>query len=157
MKDGDVECCSSFDPKKWDKKKVTWKDKMFIKDKVFSFFHVPLNFTNVIHRNTEKIKKAKASLKDTMVLTDEASLFHTNVYISTKRAIPGVHDVKVSGTFLTRVFEGSYSNIKKWTKEMEEYVKLEKKQLKHMYYYYTQCPKCAKEKEKKYVVLFAEI
>ncbi len=157
MKESDIECSASFDPKKWDKKKVTWKGKLFVKDKIFSFFHSPINFSGVVHNNIEKIKKAKSELKDTMILTDKSSLFSTNVYISTKKAIKGVNDVKVSGTFLTRVFEGSDKNMKKWTKEMEEYVKLEKQKLKHMYYYYAKCPKCAEKAEKKYVVLFAEI
>ena len=154
---GDTKCCSGFDPKKWDKKKVTWKGKLFIKDKVFSFFHIPLNFTSVVNKNIEKIEKAKTALKETMILTDEKSLFYSNVYISTKKAIPGVHDVKVSGTFLTRVFEGPHKNMKKWIKEMEGYVKLEKQTLKHMYFYHPDCSKCTKEDEKNYVVLFAEI
>ncbi len=157
MKDGETECCPIFDPKKWDKKKVTWKGKLFIKDKVFSFFHIPLNFESVIKRNIKKLKDANAALKNTMILSDEKSLFHSNIYISTKKAIPKVHDVKVTGTFLTKVFEGPYKNMKKWVKEMEEYVKLEKQELKHMYFYYTTCPKCAKKYGKNYVVLFAEI
>ncbi len=108
-------------------------------------------------KNMKKLEDANAMLKDTMVLSDEKSLFYSNVYISTKRAIPGAHDVKVTGTFLTRVFEGPYKNMKQWIKEMEEYVKLEKQELKHMYFYYTTCPNCAKEYGKNYVVLFAEI
>ncbi len=157
MKDGETDCCLKFNPKKWDKKKVVWKGKLFVKDKVFTFFHIPLNFGSVMKRNMKKIKDANATLKDTIVLSDEGSLFHSNIYISTKRAIPGVHDVKVTGTFLTKSFEGPYKNMKKWTKEMEEYVKLEKQKLKHMYFYYATCPKCAKKSGKNYVVLFAEI
>ena len=157
MEDGETGCCPRFDPKKWDKKKVTWKGKLFIKDKVFSLFHIPLNFGSVMERNMKKLRDAKAVPDDIMVLSDEASLFHTNVYISTKRAIPGVHDVKVSGVFLTRVFEGQFKNMSKWVKEMEEYVKLEKQEIKHMYFYYTTCPECAKAYGKNYVVLFAEI
>lgn len=157
MKDGKANCCPKFDPKKWDKKKVTWKGKLFIKDKVFSFFHIPLNFESVMKRNMKKLKDANAMPKDMMILSDKKSLFYSNIYISTKKAIPNAKDVKVTGTFLTRVFEGSYKNMKQWIKEMEEYVKLEKKELKQMYFYYPTCPKCAKERGKNYVVLFAEI
>lgn len=150
-------CCENFDPKKWDKKKVTWKGKLFVKDKVRTFFHIPLNFGGVIERNTKKLKEAKALPDDVMILSDEKSLFHTTVYISTKKAIPGALDVKVSGTFMTRVFEGPYKKMGKWIKEMKSYVSLEKKELKHMYVYYATCPKCAKKTGKNYVVLFAEI
>ena len=31
MKEGEDRCCKKFDPKKWDKKKVTWKGKLFVK------------------------------------------------------------------------------------------------------------------------------
>lgn len=157
MKDGETDCCPKFNPKKWDKKKVTWRGKLFVKGKIYSFFHIPLNFGGVMKKICKKIEDADATVKDTMILLDEKSLFYSNVYVSTKKAIPGVNDVKVSGTFLTKVFEGPHKNIKKWIKEMEEYVKLEKQELKHMYFYYTTCPKCAKEQEKNYVVLFAEI
>jgi hypothetical protein len=157
MKDGEAGCCAKFDPKKWDKKKVTWKGKLFIKDKVLAFFHIPLNFGSVVEKNMKKLEEAKAVPNDVMILSDEKSLFHSNIYISTKKAIEGVHDVKVTGTFLTRVFEGPYKNMRKWVKEMENYVILEKKEIKHMYFYYATCPKCAKESGKNYVVLFAEI
>ena len=149
--------CSKFDPKKWDRKKVTWKGKLFIKDKAFSFFHKPLNFSGIIEKNIKKLKDANAMPAETMILSDEAALFHTNVYIAAKKAIPKVHDVKVTGTFLTRVFEGENKNIKQWTKEMEEYVKLEKQELKHIYFYHATCSEYYKKTGKNYVVIFAEI
>jgi len=158
MKKGDNEfCCPKFNPAKYDKKKVTWKGKLFVKDKVWSFFHIPINFGSVMQKNMQKIQNADAGLKESIILTDEHSLFRTNLYISVKKPIVGVHDVKLSGTFLTRVFEGPYKNMKKWIKEMEEYVKAEKQELKGMYFYYTTCPKCAKKYGKNYTVLFAEI
>lgn len=157
MKDGGELYYKNFDPKKYDKKKVTWKGKLFVKAKVFSFFHIPINFGNVVNKNIKKLEKASALPKDVMVLSDEKSLFYSNVYISTKKAIPNAKDVKVSGTFLTKVFEGPYSDMKKWMEEMEDYVKSKKQTLKHMYFYYTTCPADAKKLEKKYTVIFAEI
>jgi len=157
MKDGEAACCPKFNPKKWDKKKITWKDKFFVKDTVISFFHIPLNFGSVMSRNCKKIKAAKAEDKDVIVVSDEMSLFHSHVYISVKKPVVGCKDVKLSGTFLARVFEGPYKDMRKWIKEMEDYVKKEKKKLKHMYFYYTTCPECAKKYGKNYVVLLAEI
>lgn len=156
MKDGEVGCCPEFDPKKWDKKKVTWKGKLFLKDKVFTFFHIPLNFGSVIKGNIKKLKEANAMPKDMMILSDEKSLFYNNVYTSTKKALPKSEDVKVTGTFLTRVFESSKSK-KQCIKDMEEYVILEKQELKNIYFYYQICPNCSKKYGKEYLVLFAEI
>ena len=36
-------CCSKFNPEPWDGKEILWKDKLFVKDRVRSFLHVPLN------------------------------------------------------------------------------------------------------------------
>jgi len=33
------ECCPKFNPKKWDKKILNWKNKKFIKGKVFTIFY----------------------------------------------------------------------------------------------------------------------
>jgi hypothetical protein len=63
----------------------------------------------------------------------------------------------ISGTFLTKVFEGPYQNMGKWIKEMDAYVKAKGKENKKLYSYYTTCPKCAKAYGKNYVVLLAQI
>jgi len=157
MEEGDTNCCPKFNPKKWDNKKITWKGKLFVKDKVFSFFHIPLNYPSIITQNIKRLKEAKAYDKDMIVLSDEKSPFYSNVYISAKKPIKGALDVRVSATFLTKVFEGSYKNIKKWTKEMKEYVKAQNKEVKNLYFYYPTCPKCSKKYGKNYVVILAEI
>jgi len=151
------ECCPKFDPKPWDNKTITWKDKLFVKSKVISFFHIPLNFGMVIKKLCKKIDAAKAGTKVPIVVSDEKSPFYSNIYVSVEKPISSVHDVKVSGTFLSKVFEGPYKDMKKWIKEMEEYTTSKKKEIKHMYFYYTTCPKCAKKYGKNYVVLLAEI
>ena len=63
----------------------------------------------------------------------------------------------LSGTFLTKVFEGPYQDVGTWAEEMREYVKSKGRALKKMYFSYTTCPKCAKAYGKNYVVLFAQI
>jgi hypothetical protein len=63
----------------------------------------------------------------------------------------------LSGTFLTKVFEGPYQNVGKWAQEMKEYVETKKKELIKLYFSYTTCTKCAKAYGKNYVVLFAQI
>ena len=157
MKEGETNCCPRFDPKTYDDKTVVWNKKMFVKRKVISFFHIPLNFGSVIKKVCREIEQANAGTKIPIVLSDEKSPFYSNIYISTKKAISKELDVRVSGKFLTKVFEGPYSKVGKWTKEMRIYVEQHGKKVKQMYYYYTTCPKCAKTYGKNYVVLFAEI
>lgn len=48
-------CCPRFDPEPWDKKEVTFDDRLFVRDHVTSFFHIPLNFGKVMVRNMEKM------------------------------------------------------------------------------------------------------
>ncbi|MCK4650045.1 hypothetical protein KAT36_02325 [Candidatus Pacearchaeota archaeon] len=158
MKEGDTNfCCPKFNPKKWNNKKITWKDKLFVKDKVFSFFHIPLNFNSVITQNIKRLKAAKAYDKERIVLSDEKSPFYSNVYISAKKPIKRALDIKVSGTFLTKVFEGPRKNMKQWVEQMKEYVKTQNKEIKNLYFYHPTCPKCSKKYGKNYVTIFAEI
>jgi effector-binding domain-containing protein len=150
-------CCPRFEPGPWDKKEVTFEDKLFVKDHVVSFLHIPLNFKGVMIRNMERISKAGALAPEPMVLSDENSLWGADVYIAVSRDVPGAEMVKLSGTFLTQVFEGPYKNIRQWVKEMLDYVKQQGKTLKKLYFFYTTCPKCAKYYGKNYVVLLAQI
>ena len=151
------ECCPKFDPKTYDKKNVVWNKKLFVKARVISFFHIPLNFGSVMKKLSKKIDDAKAETKIPIVLSDEKSRFYSNIYVSSKKVIKGVHDVRLSGTFMTRVFEGPYGDMGKWAEEMKKYVESKKKKVKNIYYYYTTCPNCAKKYNKNYVVIFAEI
>ena len=62
----------------------------------------------------------------------------------------------ISGTFLTKVFEGPYKDAGKWVKEMQAYVKSKGSEVGKMYFYYTTCPKCAKVYGKNYTVVLAK-
>lgn len=150
-------CCPKFDSKPYDKKEVKFKDKLFLKDKVVSFFHIPLNFGSVVVKNMKKIENAKAEAKKPIMLSNESSVFSTDIFIEVKKNIKGTNIVKMSGTFLTKVYEGHYKNMGIWIKDMYEYVKSKKKTVKKLYFYYTTCPKCAKAYGKNYVVIFAEV
>jgi hypothetical protein len=150
-------CCPRFNPEAWDEKEITWTDKLFVKDKVRSFLHIPLNFGQVMVRNMEKIQKAGASAKEIIVLSDEKSMWGSDVYIAVEKDFPGSDSVKISGTFLTKVFEGPYKDMGKWIRDMNSYVTSKGKTAKEMYFFYTTCPKCAKVYGKNYVVILAEV
>lgn len=150
-------CCPRFDPKPWDEKEIAWKDKLFLKDRVVSIFHIPLNFGQVIVKNMEKIKEADALAPKPLMLSDESSLFGTNIYIATSKEVPNAEMVKISGTFLTKVFEGHYKNMGQWIRQMKDYVSAQGKELKKLYFFYTTCPACAKYYGKNYTVILAEV
>lgn len=150
-------CCEPFDPESWDKKEIVWKDRLFVKDHVISFLHIPLNMGQKIVKNMELIEKAKAQASYQLMLTDEKSLWGADIYIDVVKDVSGAQMSTISGTFLTKVFEGPYQNVGKWIKEMEEYVKNKNQKIKKMYFSYTTCPKCAKAYRKNYVVLFAQV
>ncbi len=150
-------CCARFDTKKWDNKTITWTDKLFVKDHVTSIFHIPINFGKVVMRVFEKIGKADAFPADYIWFNDENSLWGSDYYVAATKEVPDAENVKISGTFMTKVFEGPYKDMGKWTKEMQEYVKSKGKEVKKMYYCYTTCPKCAKTFGKNYIILFAQV
>lgn len=150
-------CCPRFNPEPWDDKVITWKDKRFVKDRVTSIFHIPLNYGAVMVRNDKAIRAAGASTESGMVLTDENSLWGADLYFEVSKDLPDAKMGTLSGTFLAKVFEGPYRDIKKWIGEMKEYVEKKGKNVNKMYFYYTTCPKCAKKYGKNYVVILAKV
>jgi hypothetical protein len=155
--DSPTGCCPPFDPAPWDEKEHTWQDKLFVKDHVRSFLHIPLNFGKVMVRNMEKIAQAQALAPDPILLSDEKSLWGADVYIAVAKEIPNSEMARISGRFLTKVFEGPYKNIHTWVGQMDTFVKSKGKTAKKLYFFYTTCPKCAKFYGKNYVVLVAKI
>jgi len=152
-----VECCPQFDPGPWDGKELSWKGRRFVKDRVRSFLHIPLNFGSVMVRNMKQIEAAGAKPAETIVLSDENSLWGADVYIGVAKDVPNAANVTISGTFLSKVFEGPYQNVRKWIEETKTFVASRGKQLKKLYCYYTTCPKCAKKYGKNYVVILAQV
>ena len=150
-------CCEVFDPAPWQDKEIAWTDKLFVKDHVTSFLHMPLNMGPVITKNLALIEKAGAKAPHQLMLTDEKSLWGADIYIDVAKGVAGAKMATISGTFLTQVFEGPYQNAGIWMKEMEAYVKSKGKQMKKLYFSYTTCPKCAKAYGKNYVILFAQV
>ena len=150
-------CCEPFDPAPWQDKEINWDKKLFVRDHITSFLHIPLNIGKKITGNMKLIEKAGAKADIQLMLTDEKSLWGADIYISVAKEVPGAKMTNISGTFLTKVFEGPYQNIGDWATEMHNYVKSKNKTLKKLYFSYTTCPKCAEAYGKNYVVLFAQV
>jgi hypothetical protein len=150
-------CCEPFDPEPWEEKEIVWDKKLFVKDHVTSFLHIPLNMGAKMTKNLALIEKAKAKPAYQLMLTDEKSLWGSDIYVDVTRDVPGAQMASLSGTYLTKVFEGPYQQVDTWAKEMEAYVKQKDRTLMKMYFSYTTCPACAKAYGKNYVVLFAQV
>ena len=150
-------CCPKFNPEPWDDKQIIWQDRKFLMDRVRSVFHIPLNFGPVMKRMMEKIEASNVKCQDMIVLADEDSLWGTNVFVDVSGDVKDGDMVTISGTFLSKVFEGPYKDMGKWIKQMDQYVRSKGKESIMQYYYYTTCPKCAKKYGKNYVVLLSKI
>ena len=157
----DSQCCPRFDPGPWQEKELIWKDKSFIRETIPQFLHIPLpgTFGKAVGRMWKKIEDAQANpdMKDFIMLATESSPWKGEIYITTTKEIPDAENVKFCGTFLSKVFDGSYNDVPKWIKEMAPWVASKGKSVKKYYFYYTTCPKCAKIYGHNYVVAFAEV
>lgn len=150
-------CCGLIVPKEWDEQTVIFKDKLFVKAKVRSFLHIPLNMSSVMTKTQARIKEAGADLEEFLILSYEASPWHSVQYFAVSKEVPGLDSEKLTGTFLTKVFEGPYKDAGKWYNQLADYAKSRGEKPLKSYFFYTTCPKCAKAYGKNYVVGFQEV
>jgi hypothetical protein len=155
------ECCPVFDPDLWNDKTYNWVDKPFIRDYLPQIFHMPFPpmMSKVIGRMWKKAKDAGASaeMKDFLLLAYDPSPWKSELYMSVTKEIPEAENVKLTGTFTSKVFDGPYNQIPKYLKELDNYLTTQGKKAKKYYFYYTTCPKCAKKYGHNYIVGFAEV
>ena len=149
-------CCARFDPKPWDGKTITFRNKLFLKDHITTLFYMPIGFGKAMVRNMDKIEAAGA-IGEQLMLYDCTSMFGADLYIAVGKDVPNAKMERISGTFLSKVFEGPFKDNGKWVKQMDAYVASKGKTMKHLYFYYTTCPACAKVYGKNYTVLLAQI
>lgn len=151
------QCCPKFNPQPWDGKTFEWKDKKFIRDKVFTLFYMPINFGSVIKKLMKKVDSANGKCQDWMGLSDHTSKWNMDIYLAVNKEIAGVENITLGGKFFSKVYEGPYKNTGKWCKDFEAIAKNKGHQIKKQYMWYTTCPKCAKKWGKNYVVIVGEV
>jgi len=165
MNNTDKECCPEFNPGKWDQKTFHWNNKQFIKETIPTLFHTP--FPPMIGKKITKMmvlatsaKKIDTKKDDVLVLFQDPSAFKSNIYISVTGDVPGANNVKISGTFMARVYDGPNNAIPKFVKDMNIYLEKEGKKVPkndEYYIHYSYCPKCEKKYGHQYMILFARI
>ena len=156
--DNPTNCCPRFNPEGWDEQELHFKDKLFVRARTRSLFHIPLNMGTVYPKTFKAIEDAGAiDMNDIIVLSNDPSPWTGEHYFAASKNVPGQEMVRLSGDYLTRVFEGPFKNVPEWEKEMVSLVESRGRKVKKMYYFYTTCPKCAKVYGKNYVVGVAEL
>ncbi len=154
----ETDCCPKFDPAPWDEQEFTFKDKLFAKGTTFNFMHIPLTMGSMMKKTWKMIEDTQANSKDEwLLLSYDPSPWKGEHYFAVTKDVPGLEMIKLSGTYLTKVFEGDFKEVKNWVNQSLDYVKAKGKELKKLYFYYTTCPKCAKHYGKNYVVAFAQV
>jgi len=155
------ECCPKFDPIPWDEKTHEWEDKLFIRETLPQLFHMPLPWMigRMIGRMWKKAQDAGAApdIEDFLWLAYDPSPWKSEHYIYVTREVPNAINIKISGTFFSKVFDGPYNQVRAWIKKMNIFLAEKGKNAKKYYFYFTTCPKCAKKYGHNYVVAFAEV
>jgi hypothetical protein len=157
------ECCPKFDPQPWEKATHEWKDKLFMKDSIKQFMHMPLpgQMEKVMGRMWGAAEKAGVSItdmKEFLLLAYDPSPWKSEFYMTVSAEHPDLENVvKISGTFLSKTYDGPFNKVPAYLKDMEAYLKEQGKVAKKYYFYYTTCPKCAKKYGHNWIVAFAEV
>jgi hypothetical protein len=119
---------------------------------------MPLGFGKVVTRVMERIGQAEAFPPEPpLSLSDHTSRWNMDLYVEVSKEVAGAENVRLSGQYLSKVFEGPYRDTGKWCNEMVDWVRTKGKEIKKQLMYYTTCPKCAKHYGKNYVVILAEV
>jgi hypothetical protein len=152
-------CCPVFEPDRYHNKRFIWKDKLFLKDEVFQIMHIPVNMGRVVARMFKKIENSNASPdpKDFLMLCYDPSQWKSEVYMTVTKAIPGDNMAKLSGKFVSRVYDGPYNAVPNWIQDMDRYLLEKGEAAKKYYFHYAYCPKCSKKYGHNYCVAFVEL
>ena len=150
------ECCPPFDPTPWDKQTFVWEQRLFIKERVLSLFNIPINFGQVMKKQTKLVESSGCKNTDNLSLSNHNSKFGMDVYYAVDKPVSSAQNEQLSGTFYSKVYEGSFKEINDWKTDFVKRIGIKEKEIEDLYYWYTTCPKCAKKYEKNYVVLHTQ-
>jgi hypothetical protein len=151
-------CCPRFNPEGWDGAELHFRDKPFLRAETLSALHIPLNMGKVFTRVLGHIEDAAAmDLDQYIVLSRDLSAFKCEHLFAVTKDVPEEDMTRLSGDYLTKVFEGPYSDAKNWHDDLKALSASHGKADGKVWFFYTTCPKCAKAYGKNYVVGLAEV
>jgi hypothetical protein len=150
-------CCPKFDPASWSEQEFHFRDKPFVRTWTHSFLHIPLDMGAMFARTWAAITQAHAEDSEFVVLSDDSHMWHGEHLFSVNHEVPGADNVRLSGDYITHVYEGPYREAVTWVGDMKERVAKRGRRMGRLFFFYTTCPKCAKKYGKNYVVGVAEL
>ncbi len=151
-------CCSRFEPAPWDGREFQWEEKRFVKGRVRCLWYMPLRFGRVVTRLMEQIGAADAFTPEPpIMLSDHTSRWNMDLYVEVAKEVPGAEMARLSGRYVSKVFEGPFKETGNWCRQMAEWMEGRGQKIEKLLMYYTTCPKCARHYGKNYVVLLAQL
>ncbi|HJZ41364.1 MAG TPA: hydrolase [Bacteroidales bacterium] len=158
---GQPECCPPFYPNQWENKVHRWNNKVFIRETMPQVFHIP--FPGCVRSVTTKLWKqareagAAPGISDFLLLAHDPSPWKSELFMLVNHEVPGADNVKLSGTYFSKVFDGHFTKVPQYIRETDIYLINQGKLAKKYYFYFTTCPKCARKYEHNYIVAIAEL
>jgi hypothetical protein len=100
---------------------------------------------------------AAPDMKDFLLLAYDPTPFKSEFFMTVTKEVPGAENFKLSGTFVSKVFDGPYRAVPRWVRELDVYLRSQGQAAGKYYFYFTYCPKCAKSYGHNYCVAFAQV
>jgi len=151
-------CCPKFNPDGWGRQELHFEDMPFVVARTRSALHIPLNMGSVFTRVQNHIDAAHADRPEGfLVLSHDPSAWVGEHLFAVTGDVAGEEMTKLSGDFITRVFEGPYRDAEIWLDEMKSLVRANGSEPGRIFFFYTTCPKCAKAYGQNYIIGIAEI
>lgn len=151
--DNTTGCCPRFNPAGWDGQELHFRDKTFVRATTTSAMHVPLNMGKVFARVNDHLREAGAYDPDNfIVLSRDLSSWQAEHLFAISRPVPQEETARLTGDYITRVFEGPYRHARHWHAEMTALARDRGATAGEVYFFYTTCPRCAKAYGRNYVV-----
>jgi hypothetical protein len=98
-----------------------------------------------------------AAKSDILAFFRDPSPFKSELLLSVTHEVPGADNVTLSGTFVSKVYDGPYGAAPKFMKDMDALLAERNLEAKEYYIHYAYCPKCSKKFGHNYTVLFAQV
>lgn len=156
--DNPTGCCPRFAAEGWDDQELRFEDKPFVRAKTRSIAHIPINMGAVFRRTFEAIEKANAEDDGQfIVMSRDESPWSAEHLFAVSKEVAGQQTVRLSGDYVTKVFEGPYRQAPTWEREVVQLVRDRGKEVERVWFFYTTCPKCARAYGKNYVVAVAKV
>lgn len=152
-------CCAIPNVEEWDKQRITFENKPFIRLYTRSILYIPLNMSAVMTALQKTAQQAGVTPapEQALTLSRDISPWKAEHLYAVTSPVEGADNVSLSGTFLTMVFEGDFKNAGKWHDQLVSYAVESGMTPYTTYFFYTTCPKCAKHYDKNYVIGLAQV